>query len=166
MTRSVCPRSRRLSSASTWSGVRLRSSRGRREFAIDFVLLADPRSGLRVAHCFDSITYRAFCASGSQFRLGPASLLGQERERLQRADLKGFAAADVDAGKLVIAANHVGLRLRKPGSVALIGIARQLRPLAAHHPGDLVFTRLPALRAGESVGAQLCRLIEKFPLFH
>src|ERR1035437_1174120 len=34
ITSSVCPRSRRLSSASTWSGVRLRSSGGRREFAI------------------------------------------------------------------------------------------------------------------------------------
>src|SRR5450631_4353207 len=34
MTRNVWPRSRRLSRASTWSGVRLRSSGGSREFAI------------------------------------------------------------------------------------------------------------------------------------
>src|SRR5580658_406904 len=49
MTRNVWPRSRRLSSASTWSGVRLRSSGGSREFAIVSLLnLGRPRNSQAV----------------------------------------------------------------------------------------------------------------------
>ena len=93
-------------------------------------------------------------------------LLGQECKCLQLRDLKWLAAADVGAGELVVAAHHVGLRLGKAGSVALIGIAGQLRTFAAYYPRNLVLGRLAALGAGKVVAALFGGLDEKFPLFH
>ena len=97
-------------------------------------------------------------------RTGP--LLRQKRQRLQPRNLERLAAADVGAGQFVVAAHHIGLRLGEAGSVALVGVARQLRPFAANYPGNFVFPRLAALGAGQSVAALLRRLVEKFPLFH
>ena len=82
------------------------------------------------------------------------------------SDLKGLAAADVLAGKLVVAAHHVRLRLGEARAVALVGAAGQLGALAAHHPGDVVLGRLAAFGAGERVGALLGGLVEKIALFH
>jgi hypothetical protein len=85
---------------------------------------------------------------------------------LQLCNLEGLAAADVGAGELVVAAHHIGLRLGKAGSIALVGSAGQLRTLAPHYPGDLVLARLAALGAREGVGSQFRGLVEKIPFFH
>jgi len=97
-------------------------------------------------------------------RTGP--LLRQKRQRLQPRNLERLAAADVGAGQFVVAAHHIGLRLGEAGSVALVGVARQLRPFAANYPGNFVFPRLAALGAGQGVAALFRRFVEKFPLFH
>src|ERR1019366_2918569 len=104
--------------------------------------------------------------TGTKLRRTQARSLRQERQRLQLRDLEGLAAADVDAGQLVVAAHHIRLRLGESAPVPLIGVARQLRPFPPHHPGHLVLARLPALGAGEGMRPLFRRLVEKISLFH
>ena len=58
-------------------------------------------------------------------------LVHEESERLQRSNLERLAATDVGALQLVVAADHVGLRLGEARTVALVAAARQ----AAHACG-------------------------------
>lgn len=95
-----------------------------------------------------------------------AGSVHEKREALKGGDLEGLAAADVGAGKLVVAAHHIRLRLGEPGTIALVSVARQLRFFAANDPGDLIFPGLPAFGTGQGVGAHLSGLVEKLPFFH
>ena len=85
---------------------------------------------------------------------------------MEGGDLEGLAAADVLAGELVVAADHVGLGLGEAGSVALVGVARELGALAADDPGDFILGRLAAFGTGEVVGALLGGFVEKIAFFH
>src|SRR5579862_2424066 len=180
-TRNVWPRSRRRSSASTWSGVRLRSSGGSRVFAIAVrspggVLICPATMSIQShatgtappeepmpAECsalYDQTKKRIDAA----WKTGP--LLGQEGQGLQRGDLEWLSAAHIGAGQLVIAAHHIRLRFGEPGAIAFIGMTGQLRFLAADDPGDFVLGSLSALGAGQSVGAHLSGLVKKLAFFH
>ena len=90
----------------------------------------------------------------------------QERQCLQRGDLKALAAANVAAGHHVVAAHHVGLRLGKSGSVAVVGVARQLRPLAPYDPTDGVIAWLAAVRTDQRMGTLLVGFGKKIAFFH
>src|ERR1035441_6462607 len=85
MTRKVCPRSRRLSSASTWSGVRLRSSGGSRGFAMvspGWPCACWMASG-PAAHTFDSIIG---CADApAERRVAPPGCPGAPWRRPRRS---------------------------------------------------------------------------------
>jgi hypothetical protein len=94
------------------------------------------------------------------------ALVGKERERLERGDLKRLTAAHICASQLVIPANHIRLRFGEPCPVAFIRMTRQLGPLAANNPGDLVLRCLAAFWASESVGSGFRCLCKKLPLFH
>ena len=89
-----------------------------------------------------------------------------ESQRLQRGNLERFAATDVRALQLVVAADHVGLSLGEARTVALVAASRQLRAFAPHDPGNFVFRCLAALGANEIVRALFRRFVEEFPLIH
>ena len=102
-------------------------------------------------------------------KMGGVRVVGfplQEGQRLELGDFKSLTAADVAAGDHVVAPNHVGLGLGEPRPIAFIGVARQLRPLAANYPADLMFARLAAMRTYQGVGLGLVGFCEKFAFFH
>ena len=90
----------------------------------------------------------------------------EECQRLQLGDFKTLAAADVGAAYEVVAAHHVGLGFGKAGAVALVGIAWQLRALAANDPVDLIFAWLAAVGANQSVSLLLVGFGKKIAFFH
>lgn len=100
-----------------------------------------------------------------ELRIAPGSV-HQERNRLQRRNIKGLAAANICTSKLVIAANHVGLCLCKACPIPFIGSTRNLRPFAPNNPSHFVLSRLTALGAGDGVGALLRGLNKKIAFFH
>jgi len=85
---------------------------------------------------------------------------------LELRNLEWLAAADVGAGELVIAANHVGLGLGEAGAVAFVGVARQLGPLAPDYPAYLVLAGLAAFGTGKSVFPHFSCFVEEFTFFH
>jgi hypothetical protein len=85
---------------------------------------------------------------------------------LERSDLKGFAATNVHAGELVVAADHIGLRLSKFGAVALVCVTGELGTFASHDPSDFVFAGLSAFGTGKVVGSRFGGLVEKIAFFH
>jgi hypothetical protein len=85
---------------------------------------------------------------------------------LQRGDLEALAAANVSAGDHVISPHHVGLRLGKARTVPVIGVARQLSPLAPDYPTDLVIAWLATVRTDQCVCSLLIGFGKKFAFFH
>ena len=90
----------------------------------------------------------------------------QKCDGLDSGHIEALAAANVLASYQVVGAHHVALRLGKAGAVALIGIARKLRLLAAHKPSNLVLARLTAMRTGHGMRALLGLFVEKIAFFH
>src|ERR1700679_2404624 len=151
MTRKVWPRSRLLSRASTWS-----------------LGAAEALIGLGVGPSLSSIQTQVTGGTPvsigfSGFRAEDALRLNQtgmragsfreKSQRLELGDLEWLAAADVGAGELVVTPDHIGLGLGKSRAIALIGVAGNLRTLAAHHPSDFVLGGLAAFGAGQVVVA-------------
>jgi len=106
------------------------------------------------------------CAREVGQRRRRAGLFVEKGDGLERRDLKGFAATNVRAGELVVAADHIGLRLGELGAVALICVTGELGTFAPHDPGDLVFAGLSAFGTGEVVCSRFSGLVEKVAFFH
>jgi hypothetical protein len=90
----------------------------------------------------------------------------QVGDGLNSRNFKTLAATDIFTAQHVIATNHVTARLRKAGTVDLIGSTRHLRPLAAYQPAQFVLTRLTAMRTVQGVSLDLCPLFIKLALIH
>jgi len=90
----------------------------------------------------------------------------EKSQRLQRCNLEALAAADIAAGHHVVAADHVWLGLGEAGPVAVVGIARQLSPLAPDDPIDRVIAWLAAVWADQGVGSLLIGFCKKIAFFH
>ncbi len=90
----------------------------------------------------------------------------QKGDRLHTGNIETLAATHILAGRKVIGAHHIGLRLGEPGTVALIGAAAQLGLFPADEPPKLVLVRLAAVRARQQVRALLRFFVEKVTLFH
>jgi len=89
-----------------------------------------------------------------------------ESDRLDARDVEALAAADVLAGENVVGANHVALRFRETGTVALVGVSAELGFFAANEPANLILPGLAAVRAGHGVGSLFGSLVEKVTFFH
>jgi hypothetical protein len=85
---------------------------------------------------------------------------------LNAGDFKALAAADILAGELVVAADHVGLGFGEAGAVAFVGAAGDLSFLAADDPLDGVFAGLATVGTGEVVLALLGAFVEEIAFFH
>jgi hypothetical protein len=92
--------------------------------------------------------------------------LFEKGDRLYAGDFKTFAAAHVLAGDHVIFADHIGARLRELRAIALIGAGRELPLLSTYQPGELIFSRLSAMRTKQSVRPPLLFLVEHLAFFH
>jgi hypothetical protein len=73
----------------------------------------------------------------------------QKRDRLDARDLEALAAANILAGHHVVTADHIRLGFGELGAIALVGAAGKLLLLGTHQPGELIFTRLAAVRTGQ-----------------
>jgi len=89
-----------------------------------------------------------------------------EGDRLDARDVEALATADVLACENVVGANHVALRFRETGTVALVGVSAELGFFAANEPADLILPGLAAVRAGHGVGSLFGSLVEKVTFFH
>jgi hypothetical protein len=137
--------------------------------SVRVVGVSPKKNGGRLLHSRDVLVpgqHRDVARIGGPFGVRGWGLIGQECQRLKLRDFEWLATANIRAGKLVVTADHVGLRFGEAGAVTLVGVARQLRTLAADDPSDFVFGGHAALGASECVAALLGRLVEKFPFFH
>src|SRR6185437_11072347 len=131
----------RRSSASTCSGVRLRSSTG-------IIMLG-------MVYGSPAVALRLLNHNGLE-----------EGDGLDAGDFKALAAADVAAADEVVGADHVALGFGEAGAVALVGAAGELGFFAADDPADGILIGLAAVRAGERMGALLGALVEECAFFH
>src|SRR5262249_30621127 len=86
-------------------------------------------------------------------RIALAAALLKKCHGLDAGDLEALAAAHVLADHHVVTAQHVGLRFRELGPIAIVGTRRQRLFLGAHQPLNLVLRSLMAVRT-----VQRCRL--------
>src|SRR5579884_3680121 len=94
------------------------------------------------------------------------AVLFEESDRLYAGNFKTFAAAHVFAGHHVISADHIGARLGELRAVALVSTGRELPLFSAYQPGELIFSRLSAMRTKQRVRPLLLFLVEHIALFH
>src|SRR6266567_5192631 len=81
-------------------------------------------------------------------------------------DFETLAAAQVFARHHIVLAHHVRSEFREAGAVALVGAAGKLALFRAHHPGNLIFRRLVAVRTIQRSRFLFLLLVKKIALFH